>query len=243
MLTRWLAALCLLSAGLAGAAAEEFRTPSISAVRVEWRAVLDQFRTEIDTRPAIASRFTLRRPAARAGFGSALDARAGATERDQRKPLRRDRTQPGAGAVAVRYRRLPRRPRRRHDRCRCRAIRPISVPQTCFTPVRPATTRCFRCDPGAGLAVADLRQAGRGADHRLDPRLRPRRSARRQGRAGQGAGGAVPRHAPLHPRRLCALRLHALRRAVCGVDPVPGFDAAGAAAGLPRGLSRSPSAF
>jgi hypothetical protein len=48
----------LLSAGLIGAAAEEFRTPSITAVRVEWRAVLDQLRTEIATRPAIASRFT-----------------------------------------------------------------------------------------------------------------------------------------------------------------------------------------
>ena len=55
---RWLAVLCLLPAGLAGAAAEEFRTPSITAVRVEWRAVLDQLRTEIATYPAIASRFT-----------------------------------------------------------------------------------------------------------------------------------------------------------------------------------------
>ena len=58
MLTRWLAALCLLPVGLTGAAAEEFRTPSISAVRVEWRAVVDQLRTEIATGPSIASRFT-----------------------------------------------------------------------------------------------------------------------------------------------------------------------------------------
>ncbi len=57
-LVRWLAVVCLLCAGLAGAAAEEFRTPSISAVRVEWRAVLDQLRTEIAPRPAIASRFS-----------------------------------------------------------------------------------------------------------------------------------------------------------------------------------------
>src|SRR5437867_5710074 len=57
LLRRWLAALCLLPAGLT-AAANEFRTPSISAVRVEWRAVLDQLRTEIGTRPEIASRFT-----------------------------------------------------------------------------------------------------------------------------------------------------------------------------------------
>ena len=58
LLRRWLAAPCLLAAGLTGVAAEEFRTPSITAVRVEWRAVVDQLRTEIGTRPAIASRFT-----------------------------------------------------------------------------------------------------------------------------------------------------------------------------------------
>src|SRR5256884_3897120 len=58
LLRRWLAALCLLPAGLTGAAAEEFRTPSITAVRVEWRVVLDRLRTEIATHPAIASRFT-----------------------------------------------------------------------------------------------------------------------------------------------------------------------------------------
>jgi hypothetical protein len=57
LLRRWLAALCLLPAELT-AAADEFRTPSITAVRVEWRAVLDQLRTEIATQPAIASRFT-----------------------------------------------------------------------------------------------------------------------------------------------------------------------------------------
>src|SRR5256886_12930385 len=58
LLRRWLAAVCLLPAGLTGAAAEEFRTPSITAVRVEWRAVLDRLRTEIATQPAFASRFT-----------------------------------------------------------------------------------------------------------------------------------------------------------------------------------------
>ncbi|MEH2608940.1 M23 family peptidase [Bradyrhizobium sp. AZCC 1693] len=57
LLRRWLAVLCLLPAGLT-AAADEFRTPSITAVRVEWRAVLDQLRTEIATQPGIASRFT-----------------------------------------------------------------------------------------------------------------------------------------------------------------------------------------
>ena len=63
LVTRWLAAFCLLQGCLlqtcvTGAAAEEFRTPSISAVRVEWRAVLDQLRFEINTQPAIASAFT-----------------------------------------------------------------------------------------------------------------------------------------------------------------------------------------
>ena len=42
--------MCAVSAG-----AEEFRTPSVSAVRVEWRAVLDQLRSEINALPAIAS--------------------------------------------------------------------------------------------------------------------------------------------------------------------------------------------
>ena len=58
MLSRWLAAFCLLFAGMTGVSANAFRTPSISAIRVEWRAVLDQLRTEISSRPAIASRFT-----------------------------------------------------------------------------------------------------------------------------------------------------------------------------------------
>src|SRR5258707_2781675 len=63
LLRRWLAAFCLLAvgcllAGATGASADEFRTPSISAVRVEWRAVLDQLRSEINTQPTIASTFT-----------------------------------------------------------------------------------------------------------------------------------------------------------------------------------------
>ena len=58
MLWRWLAALCLLSAGAAAASANEFRTPSITAVRVEWHSVLDQLRSEINSQPAIASRFS-----------------------------------------------------------------------------------------------------------------------------------------------------------------------------------------
>nr|WP_165445524.1 M23 family metallopeptidase [Bradyrhizobium uaiense] len=41
-----------------GAHADEFRTPSISAMRVEWRAVLDQLQQEISSRPAVAANFT-----------------------------------------------------------------------------------------------------------------------------------------------------------------------------------------
>src|ERR1700761_3118928 len=47
-----------LIAGSATLSADEFRTPSISAVRVEWRAVLDQLRAEIGTPSPVASAFT-----------------------------------------------------------------------------------------------------------------------------------------------------------------------------------------
>jgi hypothetical protein len=53
-----LAASLLHLAGALGVSAEEFQTPSISAVRVEWRAVVDQLRSEIGTRPSVASAFT-----------------------------------------------------------------------------------------------------------------------------------------------------------------------------------------
>lgn len=58
MLARWLAAFCLLLTAVTDVSANEFRTPSITAVRVEWRAVLDQLRSEINAQPAIAPRFT-----------------------------------------------------------------------------------------------------------------------------------------------------------------------------------------
>jgi murein DD-endopeptidase MepM/ murein hydrolase activator NlpD len=38
--------------------AGEFRTPAISAARVDWRAAIDQFRSEISSQPALASAFT-----------------------------------------------------------------------------------------------------------------------------------------------------------------------------------------
>jgi murein DD-endopeptidase MepM/ murein hydrolase activator NlpD len=53
-----LASLLALAAGNGAARADEFRTPSISAVRVEWHAVLDQLRSEINAQPAVAPAFT-----------------------------------------------------------------------------------------------------------------------------------------------------------------------------------------
>jgi murein DD-endopeptidase MepM/ murein hydrolase activator NlpD len=56
--TPTLTSILLLIAGSSALFADEFRTPSISAVHVEWRAVLDQLRSEISSQPAVASAFT-----------------------------------------------------------------------------------------------------------------------------------------------------------------------------------------
>jgi len=55
---RLLAVVISASAGTVSLSAEEFQSPSVTAVRVEWRAVLDQFRAELDPAPAAASNFT-----------------------------------------------------------------------------------------------------------------------------------------------------------------------------------------
>ncbi len=58
-LARRLVAACFwLLAGTSVPIADEFRTPAVSVVRVEWRAVLEQFRSEIGAQPAVASTFT-----------------------------------------------------------------------------------------------------------------------------------------------------------------------------------------
>ncbi|WP_342740978.1 M23 family peptidase [Bradyrhizobium sp. B117] len=50
--------LALLSLPIASPlAADEFRSPSLTALRVDWRAALDQLRTEINSRPQIAGDF------------------------------------------------------------------------------------------------------------------------------------------------------------------------------------------
>jgi hypothetical protein len=51
-------AFCLLGVGASPLAADEFRTPAVAVARVDWRAALDQLRTEIGTRPAVAASFT-----------------------------------------------------------------------------------------------------------------------------------------------------------------------------------------
>lgn len=52
---RLLAVILLQLAGSGLAAADQFHTPSVSAVRVEWRTALDQLRTEVSGQPAAAS--------------------------------------------------------------------------------------------------------------------------------------------------------------------------------------------
>ncbi|MBV8922865.1 MAG: M23 family peptidase, partial [Bradyrhizobium sp.] len=54
---RTLASFVLLKAGTAFAI-DQFRTPAISVIPVEWRAALDQFRAEISAAPAVAADFT-----------------------------------------------------------------------------------------------------------------------------------------------------------------------------------------
>ena len=50
-----LALLIFLLSALASSSAEEFRTPAVSIVRVDWRAALDQLRAEIGAVPAAAA--------------------------------------------------------------------------------------------------------------------------------------------------------------------------------------------
>ena len=58
LLPSTLTSLLLLIAGPSILFADEFRTPAISAVHVEWRAVIDQLRSEISSQPSAAAAFT-----------------------------------------------------------------------------------------------------------------------------------------------------------------------------------------
>ena len=120
-------------------------------------------------------KFHLLRPAPGAGLRSALDAGAGATERGNLADLRRDRAKPGAGAVAVRHRRIILK--------RARTARPSSMSVSHYqADFRPAELfdagpagydAMFSLEPGAGDGMPQRNlSAGRGADHRLDPDLR-----------------------------------------------------------------------
>jgi len=53
-----LLAVCSLGAGVSPLVADEFRSPSISVARVDWRAALDQLRAEIGTHPSVVPAFT-----------------------------------------------------------------------------------------------------------------------------------------------------------------------------------------
>ena len=227
MLTRWLAAFCLLPAGGGlGASADEFRTPSISAVRVEWRAVLDQLRSEINTQPAIASTFTFsgqrRVPAWDPRSTPALVQLNAITSQFfagiGRSPVPVLLPFDTAGYLDARTNSAP-------------ETISISRHQADFRPADlfyagPAGYDAqFSLEPGAGddmpsrtfARPVEVQITGSILTYDLaDP-------AGRQGRTGQGAGGAISGPAPLHPRRLCALRLHPVRRALCGVDPVSRF--------------------
>jgi murein DD-endopeptidase MepM/ murein hydrolase activator NlpD len=55
---RLFACLLAVAAGDACLAADAFKTPAISSVRVEWRAVLDALRSEVGLQPSVASAFT-----------------------------------------------------------------------------------------------------------------------------------------------------------------------------------------
>jgi hypothetical protein len=51
-------AVCLLGVGASPLAADEFRSPTISVTRVDWRAALDQLRIEVGTQPSVVPAFT-----------------------------------------------------------------------------------------------------------------------------------------------------------------------------------------
>ena len=166
----------------------------------------------------------VRRPAPAAGVRSAFDAGAGAAERGDIADLHRHRTQPGAGAVAVRHRGVSRRPARTALRraYRCRTIRPTSAPSTCFDAGPAGYDAVFSLEPGAGDGMpqrtfakpVEVQITGSILIYDLDDPLGGK------GEPVKSLAGAIPGPAPLHPRRLCALCLHALRRPLCGVDPV-----------------------
>ena len=237
LLRRWLAALCLLAAGLAGAAAEEFQD-AVDHGRPRRMAGGCSISSAPRSAPA-GDRFPIyvRRPAARAGMGSARDARAGATERHQRKPVRRDRTQPGAGAVAVRYRGLPRRPGRRH------AAAAVALPGR-FPSRRPVSRRPGRLRRGVFAAIQAQGRLPRTFAKPVEVQITGSILIYDLADPLGGKGEPVKALAAQFPDMRRFIREGYVRYAFTrfGVPYVVSiqcleFGAAGAAAGLPRGLS------
>src|ERR1700757_2048499 len=127
-----------------GFQAPAFQTPAISVVRVEWRAVLDQMRTEIGAVPAVAADFTF-----------ALQ---------RRVPAFDPRSLPGLvqlnAVTSSIFTGIARSPvpvllpfdaaafaeaqRGGQDASLCRATRPISGPSTCSKRGLRVMTRCSR---------------------------------------------------------------------------------------------------
>ncbi|MBB1094201.1 M23 family peptidase, partial [Rhodopseudomonas palustris] len=46
------------AAALPAAVADEFRTPAVTTLRVDWRAALNQFRSELNAYPVVAAEFS-----------------------------------------------------------------------------------------------------------------------------------------------------------------------------------------
>jgi len=233
--------LFLLLAGTLVPIADEFRTAAISAVRVEWRAALDQLSSEINTQPAVASAFAFsgkrRLPAFDPRLTPALVQLNAVTS-----PIF---TGIGRSPVPVL---LP------FDTAAFLDARLSGAPaglslsryQADFRPVDlfdagPAGyDAMFALEPGAGDGMpqrtfarpVEVQITGSVLTYDISDPLGEK------GGTGQGIISAIPRPAPLHPRRLCALCLYALRCSLCGVDPMSRQCPSGAAACLPRSLSR-----
>ena len=182
VVARLLAASLLHLAGAGLVSAEEFRTPSISAVRVEWRAVLDQLRAEINTQPSVASAFTF----ASQRRVTAHDPRATPAlvqlNAHTAPILDRHRPQPNSRIAAVRHRQLARSQADRRDG------QPVGVAlsgrlppgRPCSTPAHPATTRCSRSNPAPAKACRSGRLQGPSrcrSPARCSPTILPIRSA------------------------------------------------------------------
>ena len=168
------ASLVLLLAGMSGLLADEFRTPAIAVVHVEWRAVLDQFWSEIQSQPEIASAFTFsgqrRVPATDPRATPGLLQLNAVTS-----PLF-----PGIGSspvpVLLPFDAAAYLEARRHG---APASLSVTHYQADFRPVDlfdaglAGYDAVFSLEPGAGDGMPErsLRPARRGGDHRFDPDL------------------------------------------------------------------------